>query len=201
MRILRNIDSDTLMPIILPSSIILIISSFFIPVAVIMFIQDMLFFSYDHWAFIRPAEAYIGFGLGMIWVSIVLLSFLFTKMYSEKKDRKYRLTALHFLFLILAVPVFVLSVHHYAYLDEYGVHGSSFWSLTEDKMAWEDVDNVTRLVEENSRTVISYSFSQGGTSITIPYDPQDFQINQAISRVVDLYNWDIIDIVKDTERE
>lgn len=201
MRFLWHADSDSLTPFILASSLILIISAFFVPAAAIMYIQDLLFFSYDHLSFIRPSAAYIGFGLGMIWISIIMLSFLFTKMYSEKRERTYKLTGLHLTFLALAVPVFVFSVCHYAYLDEQGVHDNSFWSLSEDSIAWDDVEEVTRLVEEDSKRVISYTFSKSDTSITIPYDTQDYHTNQTISRAVDEYNWDITDILADTGSE
>ena len=201
MKLFRNTDADTLMPFITTTGLILMISAFFVPAVAIMFIQDMLFFSSDHWSFIRPAEAFIGFGAGMIWMGIVLFSLLFTKMYSEKTGRKYKLTGLHLVFLILAVPVFVFSVYHYAYLDEHGVQGNSFWSLSEDRIAWEQVEEVTRLVEEDSSRVLSYTFSSSDTSITIPYDTQDHKTVKAISHVVNVYNWDITDLIEDTERK
>lgn len=193
---LRDADTDTLFPYIITCGLLLMISAFFLPIVAIMIIQDLLFFSADHWSFIRPGEAFIGFGVGMIWIAIVLFSFFFTKMYSEKKDRKYKLTGLHLIFLIFAIPVFVFSIYHYAYLDEHGIHGNSFWALSEESLAWEEVQEVTRVVDERTKRVLLYTFSDGYTSITIPYDPQDYQTVQSIKRVVQEYNWDIADIVE-----
>ncbi|WP_096200297.1 hypothetical protein [Bacillus sp. FJAT-45350] len=193
---LRNVDTDTLFPYIMTWGLLLLISSFFVPVVTVMFIQDLLFFSADNWSFIRPVEAYIGFGVGMIWIAIVLFSFLFTKMHSEKKNRTYKLTGLHLILFVVAFPLFVFSIYHYAYFDEHGVQGNSFWTLSEDSIAWDEVQEVTRTVAESSQRVMSYTFSDGDTSITIPYDPQDYQTVQSIKRVVNIYNWNITDNVE-----
>nr|WP_275980166.1 hypothetical protein [Halalkalibacter alkaliphilus] len=179
---------------------LLLVTSFFVPIVAIMFIQDWLFFSVDHWSFIRPTAAYIGFGAGMVWTAIVLFSFLLTKMYSEKRDRTYKLTWLHLLLLGLAVPLFVFSITHYAYLDENGVQKNSFWTLSEDSIAWNDVIEVTRLVEERTKRVTAYSFTDGDLTITIPYDSRDYLTIQSINYVVDTYNWDIVEVVEGTKR-
>lgn len=200
MNLLRNSDADSLMPYLMPTALLLMITAFFVPAVAIMFIQDMLFFSYDHWSFIRPAEAFIGFGAGMIWSGVILFSILFTKMYSEKKDKKYKLTGLHLILLALAVPVFVFSIYHYAYLDEHGVQINTFWTLAEESIAWEEVEQVTRMVEEDSSRVLSYTFSNSDTSITIPYDTQDHLTVKAIDRAVQAFNWEMTDIIEKSRR-
>ncbi|PPA71084.1 hypothetical protein [Jeotgalibacillus proteolyticus] len=193
MKLFQNTDADALMPGIMTSGLLLIVTSFFIPAIAIMFIQDMLFFSSDHWTFIRPSEAFIGFGAGMIWMGIVLFSLLFTKMYAERKNKKYKLTWLHLLFLSMAAPVFVLSIYHYYSIDEQGVKGITFWSASEDHIAWEEVEEVSRVVEEGSQLVFSYTFKSSDTSITIPYDPLDTQTVDALKRAVYTYEWEVID--------
>ncbi|GAE27419.1 hypothetical protein JCM9140_3566 [Halalkalibacter wakoensis JCM 9140] len=201
MKLLKETDSDTLFPYIMTTGLLLVITAFFLPVIVVLFVQDMLFFSADHWTFIRPAAAYIGFGSGMILIAIVLFSFLLTKMYSEKKDKPYKWTGFHLVFLFMVVPLFVFSIYHYAYFDEQGVQGNSFWSLSETRISWEDVEEVTRLVEEGSLLVTAYTFSDGHTSITIPYDPQDYRTRQSITHLVNVYNWDVADIIEDREKK
>jgi len=201
MKLFRNTDADSLMPVLVTSGFLLIITAFFVPAVAIMFIQDMLFFSSDHWSFIRPDEAFIGFGAGMIWMGVLLLSILLTKMYAEKKDMKYKLTGIHLVLLALAIPIFVLSVYHYSYLDENGVEANTFWTLSEDKIAWNDVEGVTRLVEEGSYRIFSYTFTSSDTSITIPYDPQDQRTIKAIDRAIYAYNWEVVDIVEEREEE
>lgn len=181
------------MPFITATGLFLIIFSFIVPFPAILFIQDMLFFSYDHLSFIRPTAAYVGFGVGMIWIAIVLFSFLITKIYFEKKARKYKLTGLHLVFLTFGFVIFALSIYHYYYLDEEGIHSNSFWSFSVDSMAWDDVEKVSRLVEEDSLRVLSYTFSNEDMSITIPYDTQDTDTSSAIYRAVEIYKWDVID--------
>ena len=200
MHSLKNLDSDTLFPFIMTSGIILIISIFFIPIAAIMLIQDLLFYSPENWSFIRPGAAYKGFGFGMLWIAIVLFSFLFTKMFSEKKEWEYKLTGLHLINLPFAVLVLVLSIYHYAYLNENGVQGNSFWTFTEKSIQWEEVQDVTRLVEEGSLRVISYTFSDGTKNITIPYDSRDYHTSQSITRINQKYNWNITDIIQESGR-
>ncbi|KHF41622.1 hypothetical protein [Halalkalibacter okhensis] len=193
---LRNTDFNTLFPYLATSGMLLLVTSFFVPIVAIIFIQDWLFFSVDHWSFIRPKAAYIGFGAGMVWTAIVLFSLLLTKVYSEKRDRTYKLTWLHLLFLGLAVILFVCSITHYAYLDEDGVKKNSFWTLSEDRIEWDDVLEVTRVVDESTKRVTAYSFSDGNLTITIPYDSQDYLTVQSIKYLVDTYNWDIVDVVE-----
>lgn len=190
---LRNVDSDTLTPYIASTSLLLMILSVFVPFPAILFIQDMLFFSYDHLSFIRPTASFIGFGAGMIWIAIVLFSFLLTKRYSEKKERKYKLTGVHLAFLTLGFVMFVTSIYHYHYLDEHGIQSNSFWSLAEESLAWGDVEEVSRVVEEDSYRVLSYTFSSNDTSLTIPYDTEDPDTSNAINRAAEMYNWDVND--------
>ncbi|MBU9723324.1 MULTISPECIES: hypothetical protein [Bacillaceae] len=195
MQTLKNIDSDTLFPYLMTSGLILLISAFFMPFAAIMLVQDLLFYSPDHWSFIRPTEAYLAFFIGMIWIALIVFSFLFTKMHIEKKGREYKLTWIHIINFVFAIGLLILSIYHYAYLDEEGAHANSFWTFTEKSIAWNDVHEVTRLVEEGSLGVISYTFSNDDTSITIPFDYQDYHTNRAIKRIRELYDWEIVDIV------
>ncbi|WP_052131474.1 hypothetical protein [Planococcus sp. CAU13] len=198
MKFLRNADSDTLLPYILTSGLILLLSAAIVPAAAIMFIQDMLFFSHDHWTFIRPQAAYQGFAIGMVWISLVLFSLLFTKMYAEKKGKEYKLAGLHVFFFLLAVPAFVLAVFHYAYLDEDGVQVNPLWSFTEERILWDQVKEVKRTVEENTSRVLFYTFSDGDASLTIPYDSRDYKTVQAIKRAILQYNWETTDTFLDT---
>ncbi|MFB1081558.1 hypothetical protein [Jeotgalibacillus sp. JSM ZJ347] len=194
---IRNSDSDTMMPYISTTAILLILTALFLPGILVMFLQDMLFFSYDHWSFLRPSAAYMGFGAGMIWIAVVLLSFLFTKMYSERKKTTYKFAGLHVFMLALALPLFALSIYHYAFLDETGVTGNSFWTFSEERIAWDDVEEVTRLVDESNSAVLSYTFSDGETSITVPYNSREYQTRRAILSAVQMYKWEVIDVFED----
>ncbi|MFD1031351.1 hypothetical protein [Metaplanococcus flavidus] len=198
MKFFRDTDSDTLIPYVLTTGLILLLSAAILPVVVLMFLQDLLFFSHDHWSFIRPQAAYQGFAAGMVWLSLTLFSLLFTKMYAETKRKDYKLAGLHVVLLVLALPLFVLSIYHYSYLEEDSVHVNSFWSLSETSIAWNDVTAVTRTVETNTSRVLAYTFSNGDAELTIPYDSQDYKTARAISRIAGQYDWETIDVFKDT---
>lgn len=198
MKFLRNTDSDTLLPFVLTTGLILLLSAAIIPVVIIMVLQDLLFFSHDHLTFIRPQASYQWFAGGMVLISLTLFSLLFTKMYAEKKRKDYKLAGLHLFLLALALPVFGLSVYHYMYLDEEGVQENPFWSISEESISWDEVTGVVRTVEENTSRTLSYTFENGEREITIPYDSEDFKTARAIRRVTSEYEWEIRDVFVDT---
>ncbi|TVP86056.1 MAG: hypothetical protein EA344_03975 [Alkalicoccus sp.] len=189
----KQIDADTLMPYVLTAGPLLIISAFFVPVIVIMMVQDMLFFSYDHWSFIRPQAAYLGFGGAMIWLAVCLFSLYVVKAAAERKNWSDWSLSVHSLLMTAAFPVFILSIYHYAYLDEAGVKVNSYWSVSETDIHWEDVENVSRTVEEDTQRVTSYTFSSNSKSLTIPYATEDYQTRQAVNRVLSEYEWEVED--------
>lgn len=198
MKFLRNTDSDTLLPFVLTTGLILLLSAAIIPVVIIMVLQDLLFFSHDHLTFIRPQASYQWFAGGMVLISLTLFSLLFTKMYAEKKRKDYKLAGLHLFLLALALPIFGLSVYHYMYLDEEGVQENPFWSISEESISWDEVTGVVRTVEVNTSRTLSYTFENGEREITIPYASEDFKTARAIRRVTSEYEWEIRDVFVDT---
>ncbi|KYG35083.1 hypothetical protein [Alkalihalobacillus trypoxylicola] len=195
----KKVESDKLLPYVMSIGVILILTSLIVPMVAILFIQDFLFFSSSHWTFIRPSEAFIGFGLGMVWIAVVLFSLFFSMKWSEIKDKDYRWGPLHVLLGCLSIPIFLLSIYHYIYLDEQGVHEISIWSFSEEGILWEDIDHTTRLVQEGSQITISYTFSDGERDITIPHDPQDYLTNTAIDRAIDTHQLMIIDEIQSSD--
>ncbi|PKR78152.1 hypothetical protein CEY16_06450 [Halalkalibacillus sediminis] len=181
------------MPYIVSTGLILLVSSIFIPFPAVMFIQDMLFFSYDHLSFVRLTSTYFSFGVGMVWIALVLFSFLLTKRHAEKKGKKYKLTALHFAFLLFGFLMFVLSIYHYYYLDENGAHSNSFWTVSETSIAWTEVEEVSRVVKEDDYRVLSYTFKNDEKSVTIPYKTEDTDTAYTIKSVVENYGWEVED--------
>lgn len=196
MNFLKNMDSDSMTPFILTTGILLILLSFIVPFPIILFIQDTLFFSYDQIAFIRPRASFLSFAIGMIWIAIVLFSFLFTKIQSEKKGSSYKFTILHLIAFILGLSILGFSIFHYHYLDEKGIYSNSFWSFTEKELLWNDVEKVSRHIDEENYAVLFYTFSNQDTTITIPYDSQDTDLSSAIYTMIDRYEWDILEYMK-----
>lgn len=193
LKILKNIESDSLMPFILTTGVLLIMLSFIVPFPAILFIQDLLFFSYDHISFIRPSTAFFGFGLGMIWLALVLFSFLFTKIYCEKKEKNYSLTGLHLILFLFGFVIFFFSVFNYHYIDEQALHSNPILSISEKNIAWNDVEHVSREVRDDNAQVLSYTFSDNAIEITIPYDTEDTDTSSAIYSLMDKYDWDVKD--------
>ncbi|MDQ0351371.1 hypothetical protein J2R98_001185 [Alkalibacillus filiformis] len=193
MKFLKNIDSNDILPYISTTGLILIICSVILPVPVIMLVQDLLFFSYDQTSFIRPTEAYLGFGGAMLLIALILFSFLFTKMYYDKKDKEYNLTAVHLVLFVLSIVLLILPIYHYHYFDDQGVHSNTYWTFSEESIAWDDITEVSREVNEEDYAVLSYTFSNDEQSITIPFDYSDNDTNRTINYAVDAFNWDVED--------
>ncbi|SDN58325.1 hypothetical protein [Alkalicoccus daliensis] len=193
---LKEADANSLLPYVLTAGPLLMIMAFFVPFIAVMMIQDLLFFSRSHWSFIRPREAYLGFGAGMIWLAVCLFSLFAAKVIFERKKREDWLSGLHIILMLLALPIFVLSIYHYAYLDEHGVQVNSFWSMSEESLAWDNVVYVSRVEREGSREVLSYTFSDGEKSLTIPYTTDDYQTRQAVNEVINVYAWEVETVIE-----
>ncbi len=99
--------------------------------------------------------------------------------------------------MAFAPLLFALSIYHYAYLDESGVTGNDFWTFSEEHIAWDDVEEVTRLVDEGNKAVLSYTFSDGEKSITVPYNSREYETRRAILSVVQMYEWEVTDVFED----
>ncbi|PYZ95562.1 hypothetical protein CR205_18710 [Alteribacter lacisalsi] len=191
---LRNADTGRIAPFFIVFSFILIISAVFIPIVAVMIIQDVLFFSRDHWIFIRPTAAYVVFGAGMVWMAVVLLSTLFTKMWADRVEKPYRLTFLHMVLFLLAIPVYAYAVMHYTYLDDHGAHTNLLLSSEEKTIAWDDVTEVYREVDPETNRILSYTFSDGESDIYIPFRLTDTELRSHVRQVVNSYELDVTEI-------
>ncbi len=194
MKFFKNLETDTITPFILGTGAVLIILSFIIPFPAILFIQDALFFSYDNLTFIRPKSAYLGFALGLVWIALIMFSFLLTKMYTEKRKTDYKLTALHIILFLASFIIFAFSIFNYHYIDHKGVHSNPFWTFTEKSINWDDVEHVSRKVRESNYQVLSYTFKSANKQITIPYDTQDIDTSRTVYGVIGEYGWEVEDV-------
>ncbi|TMW70093.1 hypothetical protein [Alteribacter natronophilus] len=191
---LRDADTGRVAPVLVVSSLILIISAAFLPVVAVMVIQDVLYFSRDHWIFIRPTAAYVTFGAGMVWMAAVLLSTLFTKMWSDRRDQPYRLTFVHVVLFFIAFPAFVFGVNHYTYLDDQGAHTNQLFASGEKMIEWTDVTEVYREVDAESNRILSYTFSDGNETIHLPFRVTDTELRSHVRNVVNHYGLEVTEI-------
>jgi len=194
LKYLRDIESDKIIRFILGTSVILLVFSFILPFPIVLFVQDMLFFSYDHLLFIRPRLAYSGMTIGMIVIALAMLSFLATKILSEKGDKVYRWTLPHLIVFVFGFVLMGLALNHYYFLEEGRVVENGFFSFSEEEVSLSEVVELRREVKKENYEVISYTFDRGDKELKIPYDSRDPDASQAIYYLIDLYEWELEDV-------
>lgn len=193
MKFLQEVESDRIIRFVLTTCVLLIVFSFILPFPLVLFVQDLLYFSYDHLLFIRPRAAFSGMTYGILLIALTLLSFLVTKILAEKAAKSYRWTLPHLIALLCGLALCVLSVNHYYFLEEGRVGERAFFSFTERDLSFDEVEQVSREVARDNYEVLSYSFDSGELSITIPYDSRDPDASRAIYYLMEKYQWKVRD--------
>jgi len=181
-------------------TIILFISSIFVPFVIVSSYQSMVYFSRSYWFFSTPSSAYITFMGGMIFIAVILTIYLIFRQKWEGKKLKW-ITAI----LILAsIPAFILSLTNYYYLDNDGIHYNGLTGLKEKEYRWSKMDMVHIIYKNHQGTTIifQYKFEMAdGNKITLPFNDKlsenKFRIEEIIKEykipVKDNFNKPIVD--------
>jgi hypothetical protein len=147
------------------TSLILILSCIFLPFVAIytyqnIFISDGI----NAWFFTTPNKNYYFFAGALIWFSIVIMIFLFYRNKMLLNDKKVRSS----LFVLLALPGVIsifLSLNHYFYLNDEGIHVNQFWGTGVESYNWEDVTDVKQLQKIKNGVMVEgdlvFSFNNG----------------------------------------
>ncbi|MCE7792953.1 hypothetical protein K8O68_11050 [Salipaludibacillus sp. CUR1] len=195
---IREADNHELGKVVIVTSVLMIISAFILPIVFVMLLQDIFFFSRSHWIFSTPASAYIIFGAGMLWVPLVLIAFLSIKVWVEKREKTIRFVWVYGLSLMLCLPLFALGVSNYYYMDDQGIYYNDLASFSESGFLWDDITTVKRTYTspDNSSVaaVEAYTFiTKTGEEVEIPYHSRDTELRQIVNRVINEYNFEVID--------
>ncbi|MFZ3590921.1 hypothetical protein ACOI1C_17100 [Bacillus sp. DJP31] len=119
-------------------SFILFLSCIFLPFIAIYTYQDIFIKNVEAWFFGTPPLTYLLFAGALIWFSVVIIIFLVYRSKRQMEERKIQI----FPFLLLLIPgvlIIPLTLNHYFYLNDEGIH---FTTLTELKVRhhkWEEV--------------------------------------------------------------
>jgi len=150
-------------------TIILFISSIFVPFVIVASYQSMVYFSRSYWFFSTPFSAYIIFMGGMVFIAVILTIYLIFRQKWEGKKLKW-ITA----FLILAsIPAFILSLTNYYYMDDDGIHYNGLTSLEEKEYQWNEMARIHIVYKNHQGTIglFQYKFEMAdGSKITLPFD-------------------------------
>lgn len=156
--------------LILVSAIIIIISSLFMPLVFVYFIQDYLYLSADKWFYVTPPSAYILFMIGMLWVAVTLLLHLFLRWKFDWKGLKW----VSLLLILGSIPFFLFGVSNYYYLDDEGMHFNDHKTFnTIDSYYWNDIKEANEIfVKSNGVTVLDHLtlITKSGEVVELPYN-------------------------------
>ncbi|GHI00953.1 hypothetical protein [Neobacillus kokaensis] len=168
-------------------TIILYISSFFVPFVIVASFQSVVYYSRSQWFFATPFSAYITFMAGMFYIAIVFTFFLIFRQKWEGGKFKSIISLL----LLISIPVFYLSLTNYYYVDDKGVHYNSLISISEEEYKWENV-NTVHIIYRNHQGIVSnfqYKFQMmDGETITLPYDDKFSENIRRIEEKIQQYH-------------
>lgn len=168
MNIIR--DSEKAHQYVFVIAIILFISSLFMPLVFVFFIQETLYHSKLHWFYEAPTSAYVTFGIGMVWIAIVLFGYLFVKWKYDPRFSK----SITGLLLCISIPFFIFGVDNYHYLNDEGLHFNYLYTLNRvTTYEWKDFKEVKEIYEKSSGTVYlkEYAFITKGNKVeTLPFN-------------------------------
>lgn len=180
----RNSSTDENSVKLAAYTIILYISSLFVPFVVVASYQSLVYYSRSQWLFATPFSAYITFMAGMLYAALVLTVYLIFRQRWEGPKFKWTTVFL----LIISIPAFILSLTTYYYIDEKGIHNNSLTSLTEEEYGWEEIAKVKIVYRNHQGTTQYYQYQfekKDGSVITIPYD---VKFRENIRRIEDKIN-------------
>ncbi|WP_142752203.1 hypothetical protein [Neobacillus piezotolerans] len=142
---------------ILAISIMLFIGSLFMPFILVYLIQESLYNTKEIMYFKAPPSSYVTFGVGMMWIALVLLVLVITK----KKYEIGKLKWLSLLFIPLSIPFFMFSIENYYYLDKEGIHSNELKSYkTIETFRWDEMKEVKEIYakEKGDTKTKAYQF-------------------------------------------
>ncbi|MCD5325595.1 MULTISPECIES: hypothetical protein [Pontibacillus] len=175
------IGQDT-KPIKVGMIVIFVIGSFFFPLFLVIFFQDIFFFSREHIYFQPLFAAYAFFFAGsMLMASTVVLDLLYNSK-RENKNLKHR-PWMFFIGIPVVILTCALGVNSYFYFDPEGLHFNEAFTLERHDMEWGDIEEVIKVTtrENNTITLKEHEFiGKDGTRFTVQNDRDFFDYRNKI---------------------
>jgi hypothetical protein len=193
-------DTDQSIAKVVAYTIILYISSLFVPFIVVSTYQSMVYFSRSYWFFSTPISAYITFMGAMLYIAVLITFYLIIRQRWKGRKVKWGIGIL----LLASIPAFLLSLTNYYYLDDSGIHYNSLKGMKEKEYKWENIAKVHIVYRNHQGTTGFYQYKfemNDGAIVTIPYNDKlaehKFKVEKIIKTnhipTVDNYNNPIVD--------
>lgn len=179
--------------ILLSGGILLLIGSLFLPIPIILFAQDVLFYQENQLALIRHEEAFRGLAGAMAGLGVLCLVALTLLMWTDKKRKPFRLTWLFIGIGLLSVPVAISSIFSYTSIEPTKVTHHAFGHLQAEHLLFEELTQMTRHYQSDPLRITAITFSTNTQDVTIPYDVQHGPTVRAIPRILELYPIEVVE--------
>ncbi|EKN65314.1 hypothetical protein BABA_21001 [Neobacillus bataviensis LMG 21833] len=150
-------------------TIILFISSFFAPFVIVASYQSMVYFSRSYWFFSTPFSAYITFMGGMLFIAAIMTIYLIFRQRENARKLKWITGIL----LLISIPVFILSLTNYYYMDDKGIYYNGLTGIEEKEYKWNDMAKVHIIYRnhQGSTGFYQYKFEMtDGSKIILPFN-------------------------------
>ncbi|SDZ16967.1 hypothetical protein SAMN05421736_10754 [Evansella caseinilytica] len=197
LRLIKNVDSDRLTVVVVVISIIFVLLSVLTSIVFIIVLQDIIYFSRSHWFFNAPVTAYLTFGAGMLWIPFVLIAYLITRLWKEKKGKELKHSWIFSVLLLVSIPICASGTANYYYMDDAGVYYNQLFSYSETSYKWEDITEARRMMQKGggTRSITEYVFvTSSGDSVSIPYDQDVAKYSRVIRQILEENGVQIEDI-------
>ncbi|RDU36524.1 hypothetical protein DRW41_13425 [Neobacillus piezotolerans] len=166
--IINTRSSDERKVTMVAITIIMYISSFFVPFVIIASIHSMYFFKREYWFFETPPSSYIAFMIGMLLSAVLFTLYLAAAWKWESRKLGIALLAMQ----IITIPVYIGSVDNYYYATGEGIFFNKLAGYGLKKYAWEDMERVKVVYRHSNGSVRldQYKFTtKDGVVVSIPY--------------------------------
>jgi FlaA1/EpsC-like NDP-sugar epimerase len=176
-------------------TIILYISSLFVPFVVVASYQSMVYYSKAQWYFTTPFSAYLAFMIAMLFIAIVLTVYLIFR----EKWKSSVIKAVFILMFIISISTFFLSLTNYYYVDENGIHYNGLYNLKQVDYQWDHVAALHIVYRNHEGTTSYYQYKfemKNGSEVTLPFDDKLESNRLRIQQVVDTYKIPVKDNFK-----
>ncbi|MBM7097455.1 hypothetical protein JSY36_17105 [Bacillus sp. H-16] len=189
-----KIDPDQLNMVLVILSVMIFLSSFMLPLVFILILQDVFYFSRDHWIFVAPRSAYYTFGAGMLWTVLIMVAYMIV---SHLRDRAKKETKHGWAFVLaglLFIPICTLGVTNYYFIDDEGFHINELTSYQADHYPWGSIEEVQTYGEENGDYYTHFVFrTENNDTFTLTYDHNLASMRRNIFRTLEAHGAEILE--------
>jgi len=174
-------------------TIILYISSLFVPFVMVASIHSMFYENHQkYWFFETPPSAYLAFMAGMVLAAVIFTIYLVSAF--KWVDSKKGVSILSL--LIFCVPIFIGAVDNYYYATDSGIVYNKLVGIGETEYKWSEMKDA-KLVYRHSNGSIKldgYTFvTKTGEEITLAYSSKLAGIQWRISGKIEQYKMNVTD--------